>query len=228
MLKVYGKFVPKGVLTLFFLTFFLIGGCDIEFGGGGDDNGGGGGGGGGVNEIETVQGTIIDIIPDQEIEGITVEATVNSTAPETTLTDDTGFFSIEGPIAGNVQLQFEDPDGLFLGQLFTDVYPTAEIELGEMTLDNGNVILDDPNPDITFQAEITENNCTGNNSGSLEVEAKNDQGERQIIVQISASTDLIIDGDDVNCSDLRLGRTAEIQGEIISSSTVDATRVEIE
>ncbi|MCI0482748.1 MAG: hypothetical protein L0213_14305, partial [Candidatus Dadabacteria bacterium] len=66
--------LPRGIISLLFLSFFLIGGCDVEFGGGGDNNGGGGGGGG--DEVETVQGTIVSIIPDQDLEGIIVEITV--------------------------------------------------------------------------------------------------------------------------------------------------------
>lgn len=216
--------LPRGIITLLFLCFFLIGGCDVEFGGG-DDNGGGGGGGGG-DEVESVQGTIVSIIPDQDLEGITVEITVGDGAPETDVTNDSGFFSIEGPIAGDGQIRFIDGDANDLGTIGVSVFPTAEVELGNISLENGNV-----NPlnetEVTFNGDISSNNCTGN-SGFLEIDAENDQEQVTVIVQISESTDIIIDGDDATCEDLLLGRNVEIQGEIPSANTVDADRVEID
>ncbi|HET7290323.1 MAG TPA: hypothetical protein VFJ67_07800, partial [Thermodesulfobacteriota bacterium] len=151
--------LPRGIVSLLFLWFFLIGGCDVEFGSGGDNNGGGGGGGG--DEVETVQGTIVSIIPDQDLEGITVEITVDDGAPETDVTDAGGFFSIEGPIAGSPQVAFFDSDSNPLGTIIISVYPTATVELGNISLESGNVnLLNDT--EVTFNGDITSNNCTGN------------------------------------------------------------------
>ena len=217
--------LPKGIISLLFLWFFLIGGCDVEFGGGGGDNGGGGGGGG-SDELETVQGTIVSIIPDQDLEGITVEITVDDGAPETDITDAGGFFSIEGPLAGDPQIEFFDEDSNSLGAISISVFPTAQIELGNISLENGNVNTLNIT-EVTFSGDISSNNCIGN-SGFMEVDAENDQGQVTVIVQISESTDLIINGDDAVCEDFILGRNVEVQGEIPSVNTVDADRVEID
>lgn len=219
--------LPRGVISLLVLCFFLIGGCDVEFGGGGDDNGGGGGGGGG-DEVETVQGTIVSIIPDQDLEGITVEITVNDGAPETDVTDAGGFFSIDGPIAGSPQIEFFDGDSNPLGTIIISVYPTAEVELGNISLENGTVNLLNET-EVTFSGDISSNNCTGN-SGFIEVDAENDQEQVTVIVQIAESTDIIVNGDDAVCEDLLLGRNVEVQGDIPSGgvNTVDATRIEVD
>ncbi len=216
--------LPRGIISLLILSFFLIGGCDVEFGGGGGNNGGGGGGGG--DEVETVQGTIVSIIPDQDLEGITVEISIDGGAPETDVTDAGGFFSIEGPLAGSPQIMFLDEDANFLGTIGLSVYPTAEVELGNISLENGNVNLLNVT-EVTFNGDISSNNCTGN-SGFFEIDAENDQEQVTVIVQISESTDLIINGDDAECEDFLLGRNVEVQGEIPSVNTVDADRVEID
>ncbi|HVY54606.1 MAG TPA: hypothetical protein VHC46_02525, partial [Thermodesulfobacteriota bacterium] len=179
----------------------------------------------GGDEVETVQGTIVNIIPDKDLEGITVEVTVNNGTPESAVTDASGFFKIEGPIAGNPQVAFFDQDMNPLGTIVTSVFPTAEVELGNISLENGNVNpLNDP--EVTFNGDITSNNCTGN-SGFFEVEADNDQEKVSIIVQISESTDLTINGDDAVCEDFLLGRNVQVQGAIPSVNTVDADSVEI-
>ena len=55
------KILPKCIVSLLFLWFFVVGGCDVEFGSGGNNGGGGGGGGG--NEID--QGyRIFDVVQD--------------------------------------------------------------------------------------------------------------------------------------------------------------------
>lgn len=217
--------LPRGIISLLFLSFFLIGGCDVEFGGGGDNNGGGGGGGG-DDEVETVQGTIVSIIPDQDLEGITVEITVDDSPPETDVTDAGGFFSIEGPLAGDPQIEFFDEDSNSLGAISISVFPTAEVELGNISLENGNVNTLNIT-EVTFNGDISSNNCTGN-SGFMEIDAENDQEQVTVIVQISESTDLIINGDDAVCEDFLLGRNVEVQGEIPSVNTVDADRIEID
>ena len=225
MFKGCGRILPKGVIAILAIALFAIGGCDVEFGGGGDNGGGGGGGGG--SEIETIQGSVIDIIPDEPLEGIIVDVSVDGIDLESGVTDDGGFFSIDGPIAGTALLEFTSESGMLLGSYGVEIFPTAIVELGDITLENGVVKLDNTNPEVTFDAEVTQNNCTGN-SGSLQVEARNDQGTRVAVVQISNSTDIIIDGDEVDCEDIIVGRNVEIQGDLISSSTVDASRVEID
>lgn len=215
--------LPKGIVSLLFLWFFVIGGCDVEFGSG--SNSGGGGGGGGNTDVETIQGTIVSIIPDQNVEGITVSISIDNSAPVTDVTNASGFFSIDGPFAGNPQISFTDTNSNQLGTIVINVFPTAQVDIGDISLNSGTVSLQDQTQ-VTFDGDVTVNNCTGN-SGSLEVEAQNDQGKTPVIVQISASTDLIDQGDTITCEDIFLGRNVQVQGDIASGNTVDASRVEI-
>ncbi len=224
MFKGCGRILPKGILTILAIALFTVGGCDIDFGTGGDDNGGGGGGGG--NQIETIQGSVTDVIPEEPLEGILVDVSVDGLNLENGVTDDTGFFSIEGPIAGTALLEFTGESGMLLGSYSVEIFPSATVELGDILLENGVVQLQNTNPEVTFNAEVIQNNCTGN-SGSMQVEARNDQDNLTVVVQVSPSTDLIIDGDDVNCEDMTVGRNVEVQGELVSSSTIDASRIEI-
>lgn len=213
--------MPRAIISLLFLWFLIVGGCDVDFGGG-DNNGGGGGGS--TNE-ENVNGTIVDIIPDQDIEGILVEITLNDFLEGSDLTNSSGIFEIEGAFAGSPRIEFIDSGSNSLGTVFLDVFPTAEVELGDIRLENGTIVFED-DTNVTFDAEVTENNCSGN-SGSLEVLAKNDQDEVNVIIQISESTDLVNDGDDITCEDIFLGNDVEVQGELLSGSNVDATRIEV-
>ncbi len=156
-----------------------------------------------------------------------MDVSVDGVALESGVTDDGGFFSIDGPIAGTALLEFTGESGMLLGSYGVEIFPTAIVELGDIVLESGVVKLENINPEVTFDAEVTQNNCTGN-TGSMQVEARNDQGTRVVIVQISNSTDLIIDGDEVDCEDILLGRNVEIQGDLVSGSTVDASRIEID
>jgi hypothetical protein len=178
--------LPRGIITLLFLCFFLIGGCDVEFGGGGDNNGGGGGGGGAMKSKRS--GTIVSIIPDQDLEGITVEITVDDGAPETDITDDSGFFSIDGPIAGSPQIEFFDGDSNSLGTIIISIYPTAQVELGNISLESGNVNLLNET-EVTFSRDISSNKHR--NSGFIEIVLKT-TGTVTVMVQISNRPTLLL------------------------------------
>ncbi len=216
------RFLPKVIISLLFLWFFIIGGCDIEFGSGGDNGGGGGGG----SETETVQGTIVNIIPDQDIEGILVEITIDGFLEGSDTTGSSGVFDIDGPFAGSPKIEFFDQESILLGSVFLTVFPTAKVELGDIRLENGVVIFEDGNAEVTFDCKVLVNNCTAN-TGSIEVEAKNDQEEINVIVQISDSTDLVKDGDDITCEDIFISNNVEVQGESLSGNSVDASRIEV-
>lgn len=223
MNKHKGSIISRAIIPLLFLWFLTVGGCDVDFGGG--DNNGGGGGGGSTNE--TVNGTVVDIIPDQDIEGILVEITLDGFLQGSDETNSSGIFEIEGSFAGSPIIEFIDTESNSLGTVFLNVFPTAELELGDIRLENGTIIFEDVNADVTFDGEVTTNNCSGN-SGSLEVVAENDGDEVNVIVQISESTDLVDSGDDITCEDIFLGNDLEIQGELLSGNNVDATRIELQ
>lgn len=218
----------KGILrrtaVLVLLSIFIVGGCDVEFGGG-DSNGGGGGGG--SSEVETIQGTIVDIIPDEDIEGIIVDISIDDFLEGSGTTNSGGFFDIDGPFAGTPKIEFSNGSSTLLGSAFVDVFPTARVELGDIRLENGQVIFEDGNAEVTFDSTVTVNNCT-DNSGSIEVKAENDQEEANVIVQITESTDLVQDGDDITCQGLFIGDDVEVQGELTSGNNVEASRIEIQ
>ena len=80
------KFLLRMIISIFFISIFTVGGCDIQFGGTG------GGGGSGSGDI-IVEGTILN---SSEFGEITVSAFQNNVRLDRTTTD----------IGGNFTLQF--------------------------------------------------------------------------------------------------------------------------
>ena len=216
------KIIPKGIIALLFLCFYLIGGCDVDF----STDGNNGGGGGGNNKTETIQGTIVSIVPNQNVQGITVSISIDNSTPVTAVTNASGFFSIDGAFAGNPQISFTDTKSNPLGISILNVFPTAQVDLGGITLDSGTVNFQ-AQALVTFDGNVTTNNCTGN-SGSLQVDASNSQGSTTVLVQISSSTTLVDkNGNSITCASILTGNSVQVQGTISSGNTVDATRVDI-
>lgn len=215
------------VYSLVLVAFLSAGGCDVDFGG--TDNGNSGGGGGGGNtDRETVQGTIVDIIPNRDIEGITVEVMADDSLNTTfsDVTNSSGFFQITGRFSGSPQLDFIDQDDNSLGLVIINVFPTARVDLGNISLENGTVFFEEET-DVTFEGDIILNNCE-DNAGALEVEAVNGEDELEILVQVTGSTDVVrTNGDDIPCQNLLIGQTVEIRGIVIIGNSVDASRVEL-
>ena len=206
---------------LFVFSFLAIGGCDVEFGNSDDNNGGGGGGG--SSEPEMVQGTITDIIPDMDTENIMVVITSDNNVEFTDTTNSAGFFSISSlssTFAGTPTLEFFDTAMNQLAITGLDVFPTARVELGNITLENGTIIFADPT-EVTFEGDVITNNCV-TNSGSLEVEARREGVETDVIVQVSASTDVVRDGDEILCEEVLIGQTVEVRGELLQGNSVDS------
>lgn len=213
-------------LILFFVLFAVTGGCDVEFGNSDRSNGGGGG----DDNMETVEGTIVDVIPSREndVSNITLEITDEDSAEMFFDTSDsTGFFMVEGSFSGMPQLNFVDDDNNqnSLGRVFINVFPRARVRLGDIRLDNGNVVFED-DIRVTFNADIIENNCM-DSSGSIDVEATNGSTV-DILVQIRNSTDLVRDGEDITCNDLLTGQEVEVTGFLLVGNSVDADRIEVQ
>jgi hypothetical protein len=211
-----------GIISLLFLSFYLIGGCDVDFG---NSNNGGGGGGGNTN-METIQGTVAKIIPDQNIDGITVSISIDNSVPVTDVTNASGVFSLDGSFAGNAKITFTDTNSNSLGTAFINVFPTAQVDLGDITLDSGTVDFQGQTQ-VTFDGKVTSNNCSGN-TGSLETDAKNSEGTTTVIVQVSASTDLLDrNGNAITCDNISLATSLQVQGVITSGNTVNASRIQV-
>jgi hypothetical protein len=58
-------------------------------------------------------------------------------------------------------------------------------------IENGNVSFNPTNPDVTFEGDIIQNNCS-DNTGTLIVEAKQGSDETDVLVQVTASTELMV------------------------------------
>ena len=218
---------------LLLLSFFIIGGCDVDFGGTEDDDGGSGNNGNGNGSIsETVEGTIVDVIPsrDSDVQDITAQIMDDDDLSTfTATTGASGFFEIDGNFAGTPDLEFLDDDNNdnSLGQIIINVFPGARVQLGDISLENGTIVLNDDTT-VTFDADITDNDCS-DNSGSIEVEIENDDGDDvDVLVQINNSTDIEDnDGDDINCEDLLVGQEIEVSGELLGiGNNVEADRIE--
>jgi hypothetical protein len=206
-------------LVLLILTISLLttGGCDIKFSSD-NDNGNGG------NNDAVLQGTIIEITPDTDIEGITVEVEDEDSGnlfPD--ITDAGGFFRIEGNFSGSpARLEFLDESLERIALTSITVFPGAEVDAGNITITNGNVEFEDIN--VVFEGDIIENNCSGA-SGTLEVEVDNDT---EVIVQVSSATEIILDNDDdLICEDLLVGDNIEIDGVLSTGDIVEADRIEV-
>ncbi|MGH7884687.1 MAG: hypothetical protein ACRENO_03215 [Thermodesulfobacteriota bacterium] len=216
---------------IFFFTIIFIGGCDIDFGTGTDN--GNNGGGGGIDDGEIVRGTIVDTIPGRSsgVSNIDITITDDDTEDQSTATTgSSGFFSIEGSFAGNPDIEFFDNDdsGNSLGVVILNVFPGARVDLGNISLENGIVnFLDDT--EVDFTADLIDNNCSGN-SGTVIVEIDLDgtDNDLEILVQITNSTDIEVDGLDADCGDFIIGQELEIRGILLIGNSVNATDIQID
>jgi len=213
-------------LSIFLFLFLIIGGCDVDFGGTNDDDGGGG------STDEVIRGTITEIIPEREnnLAGITVSVMEEDAIQTfTDTTSSSGTFFIEGNFASNnTTLDFLDDDNgdELLGQTSINIFPEAEVNLGNITLKNGTVDFDENDVTISFDADLIEINCT-NNSGSLTVESEG-RDPIDIIIQVSNSTVITRDNDDIDCNDLLIGQTLDINGNLLGfGNNVDADTIEV-
>ncbi len=218
-------------LSVFLLLFLIIGGCDVDFGGTNDDDDGGGGNGGNTDEI--LRGTIIEVIPNREnnLSGITVSVMEdNAVQSFSDTTSSSGTFFVEGNFASNnTTLEFLDDDNAdeLLGETSINVFPEAEVNLGNITLENGTVDIDEDEITVSFDADLIEINCT-ENSGSLTVESEGSD-PIDIIIQVSNSTVITRDNDDIDCGDLLIGQTLDINGNLLGfGNNVDADTIEVE
>jgi len=151
------------IITLFTVSFFSIGGCDIDFGTGDGSSG--------SSDPEIIEGTVINVIPTADIEGIAVDVTDpdNQINISSGVTLSSGFFKVTGTFIGIPTIEFIDQSDESLGLINVTVYDDSRIELGKIRLENGVVILDDSTI-ITFEGNVAldGNNCT-NNVGTITV-----------------------------------------------------------
>ena len=153
----------------------------------------------------------------------------NSLQTFTDTTTSSGTFFIEGNFANNnTTIEFLDDDNgdELLGQTSINIFPEAEINLGNITLENGTVDFDQDEVTVSFESDLIEINCTSN-SGSLTVESEGSD-PIEIIIQVSNSTIITRDNDDVDCGALLIGQTLDINGNLLGfGNNVDADTIDV-
>ncbi len=208
------------IICIITISIFTSGGCPIEFGGGGGDGDGG-------NLVSIVQGTISP--PDNS--GITVVLIDNNDGTvflsDPTVTDSSGDFFITGDFNGclTVRLEFQDINEDVIAFTNVTVFPKTNVDLGDVSLDNGNVILDDPNNiSVNFDGNIdfTESPTTcsggvGTSEGTIVVTKTN----TDITVQINPSTNIEdTNNNSIGCDNLFGNEEVEVTGMLQVHDTV--------
>lgn len=207
------------IITLLTVSFFTIGGCDIDFGTGDGSSG--------SSDPESIEGTVINVIPTSDIEGIAVDVTDpdNQNNISSDVTSASGFFKVIGGFIGVPTIEFFDQSDLSLGLINVTVYDDSRIELGNIRLENGVVILDDSTI-ITFEGNVAQdgNNCV-DNIGTITVETLD--RDTDVILQISSSTDVLDkDNESISCQSFFVGDRIETRGILLLGNTVDAFRIQ--
>ena len=218
---IFYKRIIISIITLFTLSFFTIGGCDIDFGTSDGSSG--------SSDPESIEGTVINVIPSADIEGIAVDVTDadNQLNISSDVTLSSGFFKVTGSFIGIPTIEFFDQVDQSLGLINVTVYDDSRIQLGNIRLENGVVILDDSTI-VTFEGNVAldGNNCT-NNVGTITVETLD--RDTDVILQISSSTDVLDkNNDDISCQDFLNGNRIETRGILLLGNTVDAFRVQFQ
>jgi hypothetical protein len=204
-------------ISILIISLLTSGGCDIDFGGGNNDGNGENGDGESI-----LQGTIAEITPDRDLGGVTVRVEDEDTGiffPD--VTDDSGFFKIEGDFDGSLlRLEFLDETQTLIAVTSITVFPGAEVDLGEITITNGIVTFED-DIIVIFNGDVTENNCSGG-VGTIEVTAD----DTEVIVQVTSSTDIIRNDEDLSCEDLLVVNKVKVRGEL-TDNIVKADQIEL-
>ena len=216
------------IICIITISLLASGGCDLDFGGGSDGDGGDGG-----NLESMVQGTIIS----QPNNGLTARLSNNGDLPEFfDLTDSNGNFFIQGNFNGCLTLRLEFQDGSENVLAFTNVtvFPKTNLDLGDVSLDNGNVILEGPddisvnfdgNLNFTPPALETCEGGVGDSEGTIVVT----KGNTDITVQITPTTTEIINADniEIGCNNLFGNEEVEVTGTLQVHDTVLATLIRL-
>lgn len=208
-------------IVVLLIVFTTIGGCDTDFGGGSPDDDDTD-----ISDLETVAGTIVSVTPAREngVSNIRTQVTNDSEGKFLDQTGSDGFFMVQGNLSGTPELAFLDESNNrnSLGNTNLNVFPRANVDLGNIRLENGSIVFED---DIftTFEAEIDQRNCSGS-TGSLLVTATN-ENTAEIQVQLINSTTIQNNGDVITCTDLLQGDTVQISGVLLSGNSVEAQSI---
>ncbi|MCZ6638656.1 MAG: hypothetical protein O6830_01670 [Candidatus Dadabacteria bacterium] len=167
------KFLLRMIISIFFISIFTVGGCDIEFGGTG--GGGGGGGGSGSGNI-IIEGTIVN---SSEFGETTVSAFQDNVRLDRTTTDIEGSFTLQfRSSSGIVSLTFESDtfDGEITNiRVVDDSTSIMDITLQQnpvlITIDRWQVFQDtlslSGNTELEFDESIVEFNIEANGGNCI-------------------------------------------------------------
>lgn len=213
------------IVSIVIISLLTSGGCGIGF-----SNSNSNGGGGGTTGSDLVQGTITSITNISSTSGIQVQATDASTNTFSTTTDSGGFFQIQDNFIGSsLRLDFLDQSGNLLAVVSVTIFPGIQIDLGLISITNGNVTLSN-NITVTLNgAVISENNCSVNSgtsvsSGTLVVTT----GNTDVIVQVLTTTKITNRlGATLSCGDLSSGGIVNVSGFLIMGNTVQANTIQL-
>lgn len=208
-------FLFSSLLT--FVSLFSIGGCDVDFGSNSSSSSSSGG-----SAVESIlSGTITDITPTRNLDGIIVQITDRDSGLIFSSTTDTmGIVTITGDFRGNsLLLEFLDENQNQLAVTTITVFPGADIDVGDITITNGIVDFTSPTS-ITYVGDVTSNDCQ-NSRGTLTVSKES----TDVIVNISTTTLVQRNNDNIQCESLLVGDEVEVRGTLNVANTIDAFSV---
>ena len=220
------KLLPSLKIYLFFALVSLCAtaGCDLDIDFGGSD------GSGGVSSEETVRGSVREVIPSVEdgVSGLFVRFTSDDgDQTYSALTNSSGNFSVSGNLdpGGKLEILENENSDSSLGSISLNVFPGSEVNIGDVRLDSGATKLTE-DIRIIFKGTVADTNCSGA-AGTLEVEIEG--REREVLVQVSSSTDFDIrDNDSLECDSIMEDDQVEIRGALLQGDTVRATDIIID
>ena len=214
----------KTYLFFAFVSLCAAAGCDldIDFGGSDDKSG--------VSSEETVRGSVREVIPSVEdgVSGLFARFTSDDgDQTYSDLTNSGGDFSVSGDLdpGGKLEILENENSDSPLGSIRLNVFPGAEVNIGDVRLRSGATeLIEDIR--VIFKGTVAATNCSGA-AGTLEVEIEG--REREVLVQVSSSTDFDIrDNDSLECDSIMEDDRIEVRGALLQGDTVRATDIIID
>ena len=242
----------KIYLFFLFISLFAVSGCglDVEFGGSGDGNN--------AEGPESIEGFIIDVIPqrDDEVSNLAIRVVNKETSQNYQLLKDcrigagnsevenpeqitkaAGNFCVEGDFDPEAELRIsevgEEDSPLAVTKL--TVFPGAMIDIGDIRLRSGNIEhTEDINIDFNmdFRGRVSAKNClddTGNIGVEIDSYKTTDSNPTEVLVQIKSDTEIgTANIENLSCDYINVGDIVRKLEGTLDGITIKATFIEIE